>query len=87
MSKGILVTAACIVALMAGIKDGRVLRKAGLTATCVVAQTAPDGSQVVACRAGALEGRPNLTRRSCAPSGRSGTYEYWRCPAAQAAGP
>jgi hypothetical protein len=41
----------------------------------------------VACRAGALEGRPDLSHRSCVAAGATGTYAYWRCPTAQAAGP
>ena len=87
MPKGIFVTAACIIALMIAIKDGRLPRYTGLTASCRVANNAPDGSQLVACRAGALEGRPNLLHRSCVAAGTSGTYQYWRCPAAQASGP
>ena len=87
MPKGIFVTAACILALMGAIKDGRLPRYAGLTATCRVAQHDKDGSQLVACRAGALEGRPNLTRQSCSAAGTTGTYQYWRCPAEIASGP
>jgi hypothetical protein len=85
--KGIFVTAACILALMAAVKDGRLPRYTGLTATCLVAQRELDGSELVACRPGALEGRPDLTRRACSRAGRNGTYEYWRCAAAQAAAP
>ena len=84
MPKGILIIAALILATMAVVKDGRVLRTAGLTASCVVASQAADGSQVVACRAGALEGRPDLTKRSCQADGATRTYAYWLCPTAQA---
>lgn len=87
MPKGIIVTAVLILAVMIAAKDGRLPRAAGLTASCLVARQAGDGSQVVACRAGALEGQPDLTRRGCTPAGRTGTYEYWRCPAQQQSSP
>ena len=84
MPKGIIIAAALILAAMLAVKDGRVLRTAGLTASCVVAQQDTDGSQIVACRAGALEGRPDLTRRSCHADGTKDAYAYWLCPAGQA---
>ena len=87
MPRGIIFTAVLILALMVAAKDGRLPREAGLTASCVVAQQESDGGQIVACRAGSLEGRPDLTRRSCLADGSTGTYAYWRCPAAQASGP
>ena len=87
MVRGIIVTGLCAAALMAGIKDGRILRIAGLTATCNVAERFQDGSEIDACRAGKLEGMPSLAHRGCAAAGRNGTYEYWRCPAAQQSGP
>jgi hypothetical protein len=87
MVRGIIVTGACIAALMGGIKDGRMLRVAGLTATCKVYERFQDGSELDACRPGKLEGMPDLSHRGCLTDGRYGTYEYWRCPAAQASGP
>ena len=87
MPKGIIVVAALILAVMVAAKDGRLPRKTGLTASCIVARQEADGGQLVACRAGALEGRPDLSRRSCLAAGANGTYAYWRCPTAQAAGP
>jgi hypothetical protein len=87
MPKGIIVTALLILAVMIAAKDGRLPRRAGLTASCLVASRAADGSEVVACRSGVLEGRPDLTKRSCTATGTTGTYEYWRCPAAQQAAP
>jgi len=87
MVKGIIVTGAVIAALMAGIKDGRMLRVAGLTASCTVAQRYADGSELDACKPGKLEGRPDLARRGCTDAGIVGPDEYWRCPAPQQAGP
>jgi hypothetical protein len=82
----IAIVATLTLAVMIGIKDGRVLSKTGLTGSCAVVQVSTDGSQVQACHAGKLEGRPDLTRQGCKAAGRSGTYEYWRCPASVAAG-
>jgi hypothetical protein len=87
MPKGPIVIALLALAVMIAAKDGRLPRAAGLTASCQVARLAADGSQVVACRSGALEGRPDLTRRGCTATGRTGTYGYWSCPAGQASSP
>ena len=43
MPRGIIVTAVLILALMVAAKDGRLPRKAGLTASCIVAQQESDG--------------------------------------------
>jgi hypothetical protein len=80
MLKRVLAVCVLIVALMVGLKNGTLLRKAGLTGSCAVVQTSAD-AQVNACRAGKLEGRPNLSKHSCVSTGMKGTYEYWRCPA------
>ena len=82
MVKRIVVFAALVIALMVAVKDGRLLRSTGITASCSVVQTATDGTQLEACKAGKLEGRPDLSARSCTDEGLSGTYEYWKCPAA-----
>ena len=80
--KGVLVVAALIVALMAAIKDGRVLRQSGLTGGCGPVQT-PRGETGAwkACVEGRLQGAPDLTRQGCTSVSRVGTTEYWRCPA------
>jgi hypothetical protein len=33
------------------------------------------------CRAGLLDGRPNLSGEACHSEGRTGSREYWQCPA------
>ena len=81
MLRSIVAVGACIFALMVVAKDGRVLRATGLTGACTVVQRSADGSELAACRAGKLEGRPDLSKRGCLNAGRTGTYEYWRCPA------
>jgi hypothetical protein len=83
----ILVAAAVVLALMLVVKDGRVMRDAGLTGSCASAKTYPDGSQLEACSAGKLAGRPSLSAQGCTSTGLAGTYEYWRCPAGVESGP
>jgi len=82
MLKQIVVVAACVAALMAAVKDGRVLRSAGLTASCSVVARGTDGSSLAACRAGRLEGLPDLSHRGCTNAGTAGATVYWRCPSA-----
>jgi hypothetical protein len=77
----IVAAGACIFVLMLVIKDGRVLRIAGLTGSCTVVQTYQDSSELTSCRAGKLEGRPDLSHRGCRSVGIVGPTEYWRCPA------
>lgn len=72
---------ACIFVVMLVIKDGRVLRTTGLTGSCTVVQTYSDSSELASCRAGKLEGRPDLSHRGCRSVGLVGTNEEWRCPA------
>ena len=81
MLKRVVAVAVCILAVMIAIKDGRVLRSAGLTGSCSVVRAEPDGTELEACRPGKLEGRPDLTRHGCTSLGVTGIYEYWRCPA------
>ena len=79
--------AALVLALMVAVKDGRFLKTTGLTAVCVVAQTAADGTQLEACRPGKLQGVPDLSGNGCKDAGKAGSYEYWRCPAGVESGP
>lgn len=87
MIKRVVVTAVLIVSLMVAVKDGRLLRDAGLTGVCSVVKTFGDGTQLESCRAGKLAGRPDLSRQGCRDVGPSSNAEYWRCPAAVASGP
>jgi len=77
----ILLTGLVIAALMAGVKDGRVLKVGGLTGSCAVVQTRGDGTQLEACKAGKLEGLPSLSRQGCSTMGQFSGREYWKCPA------
>lgn len=78
----VIATTAAIAAVMAFVKDGRVLRESGLVATCS-AVAAPAGHDGVwhACKPGKLEGRADLSRKSCVSQGEAGAVELWRCPA------
>jgi hypothetical protein len=82
MLKRVVAVAVLIVALMVGVKDGRVLRMTGLAGTCSVVKTMSDGTQWEACAAGKMDGRPDLASHNCVSSGVSGNLEYWHCPAA-----
>jgi hypothetical protein len=86
MIKRIVAVATLVLALMIAIKDGRILSKSGLAGSCSVVQVGADGSELEACRAGKLEGLPDLTRAGCRDAGVSGSYGYWRCPSTVAAG-
>jgi len=83
----VLVVAALALAVMVGVKDGRILKTTGLTGSCIVARTNPDGTQVEACRAGKLQGQPDLSPDGCKDVGTEGPYVYWHCPAAVASQP
>jgi len=78
----ILLIGTLVAALMAAVKDGRVLAKAGLVGGCTqMRATAADGSTWQACRRGRLEDYPNLSNKSCVSVGFKHGREYWRCPA------
>ncbi len=77
----IVLTGLVVVALMVGVKDGRILRVAGLTGSCTIVQTTADGTQLEACKAGKLDGMPDLSRNGCTDVGPAVGREYWKCPA------
>jgi hypothetical protein len=80
-----IVLVGCLVlAGMVIVKDGRILRHAGLTASC--SEIPRRGAQaqdaiVEACKRGRLEGYPDLSQRSCDSIGMRRRVEYWSCPA------
>jgi len=80
MLKTVVAVAVCILAVMFAIKDGRVLRSTGLTGSCTTVQARADGSEVEACHAGKLEGRPDLSRTGCISVAVRGKLEWWHCP-------
>jgi hypothetical protein len=86
--RGVFVGALVILLLMVAIKDGRLLRGAGLTGGCrSVAAPAGQSGAWLACEPGKLQGAPDLTRQSCTSVTFVGKTEYWRCPAPLQGGP
>jgi hypothetical protein len=86
--KGVLACGILIFALMVAIKDGRVLRKAGLTGGCTsVAAPAGQTGSWERCVPGKLEGAPDLSKQGCNVAETYGKTELWRCPAPIDAGP
>jgi hypothetical protein len=83
----ILLVAAAIAGIMFAVKDGRILARTGLLGSCsAVAAPAGDGGAWQACRSGRLEGRPDLSRKSCTSQLVVERLEYWRCPTPIAVG-
>lgn len=80
MLKSIVTAGGVVLALMVGVKDGRILERMGIAADCVVVQRYVDGSSLTACRAGKLEHPPDLGTRGCVEAGDTRRYEYWQCP-------
>lgn len=75
------IVAILIVAAMVGVKQGWLLRNSGLTGSCRLVSSAADGSSLTACRAGKLEGAPNLASHGCVLVNQPGSLNYWRCSA------
>jgi hypothetical protein len=76
----ILLVAAVAFALMFVVKDGSLLRDAGLLSSC---RTMPVPSGAVGnwqvCSKGRLDGQRDLSD-TCAWMGARGSLEYWSCP-------
>ena len=73
--------ALAIVLAMVLVKDRSHLERAGVVSSCsAVAAPAGDNFFWQACTPGRLEGRSNLSRRSCESVRVVGRVEYWRCP-------
>ncbi|HEX6951283.1 MAG TPA: hypothetical protein VF124_00650 [Gaiellaceae bacterium] len=78
----ILIVGALAIGLMAAIRDGRVLRDAGLLSSCrsVVVDGAVD-PMTQQCTKGRLDGFPDLTNKSCHLVAQNAKRELWRCDA------
>lgn len=78
----ILVVGALAIGLMAAIRDGRVLKDAGLLSSCnaVVVNGSPDPT-LQSCSKGRLNGFPDLTNKSCHLVKVQPQHQYWRCDA------
>ncbi len=76
----IIVVGALLIGVMAAVKDGRVLRDAGLLSTCTAVNGKADPS-VLSCSSGRLDGYPDMTPKSCTLIGMHAKHQYWRCQA------
>lgn len=78
----ILVVGVVLIGAMAAIRDGRVLRDAGLLSSCstVSVRVRSDGS-MLSCSKGRLDGFPDLTNKACTLISVRPAREYWRCQA------
>jgi hypothetical protein len=74
----ILIVGALAIGVMAAIKDGRVLRDAGLLGHCSVVRT---NANEMSCSKGRLDGFPDLTDKSCKLVGANPSHQVWRCAA------
>jgi hypothetical protein len=78
----IIVIGALLVGLMAVIRDGRVLKDAGLLSNCNAVTV--DGKQeptVLSCSKGRLDGWPDMSSQSCNLVAVHPNREYWHCAA------
>jgi hypothetical protein len=75
------ITIVAVVAALVAAKETNALQRAELLSSCAeVAAPRGDESTWQACRAGRLDGMPDLSLKSCRPRGVSGSFAYWSCP-------
>ena len=78
----ILVVGALLIGGMAAIKNGSILRDAGLLSSCsAVAVNGQADPTVLSCTKGRLDGWPDMTNNSCNLIAVHPDREYWRCQA------
>jgi hypothetical protein len=78
----ILIVGGLAIGLMAAIRDGRLLRDAGLLSSCSPAVV--NGRQdplLQSCSKGRLDGFPDLTNKACHLVSAQPNRQYWRCEA------
>jgi hypothetical protein len=78
----ILIVGVLVIGLMAAIRDGRILKDAGLLSSChpVIVNGSPDAT-VQSCSKGRLNGFPDLTNKSCQLVSVRPQRQLWRCEA------
>jgi hypothetical protein len=77
----IALVAALIATALHGVKNERVLERAGLFGSCTaVSGAAAEAGGWMACSSGRLSGYPDLSRDSCTRGGTRARIVYWRCP-------
>lgn len=75
----ILVVGVVLIGAMAAIRDGRVLRDAGLLSSCNPVNVKTENE--LSCSKGRLDGFPDMSDKSCNLIGVTRNREYWRCEA------
>lgn len=76
----ILVVGVVLIGAMAAIRDGRVLRDAGLLSSCSAVNNRAVLNEL-SCSKGRLDGFPDMTDKSCTLIGATRQRQYWRCVA------
>ena len=75
------ITIVAVAAALVAAKQSNALQRAQLLSSCSeVAAPRGDERSWQACRAGKLDGMPDLSLKSCEPQGVTGSFEYWSCP-------
>jgi hypothetical protein len=78
----IIVVGVLLIGAMAAIRNGSVLRKAGLLSTCnAVNIRGRSGQNTLSCSKGRLDGFPDMTDKSCSLIAVDPNRQYWRCEA------
>jgi hypothetical protein len=77
----ILLVGALVAGGMAVLKDGNLLRRAGLVGSCAAVSAPASDQTLQRCRKGRLDGYPDLQKKSCESIYFRGGYQYWRCAA------
>jgi hypothetical protein len=78
----IIVVGALVIGVMVAVKDGRILRDAGLLSSCSpVMINGQSDPTLLSCTKGRLDGWPDETDNSCNLIAVHPTREYWRCAA------
>jgi hypothetical protein len=76
----IIIVGVIAIGVMAAIKDGRVLRDAGLLSRCqAVSATGRSEANEMSCSKGKLDGWPDLTGKACNLVSVNRSREVWRC--------
>jgi hypothetical protein len=78
----ILLVGAVLIGAMVAIRNGTLLRDAGLLSSCApaVVNGQPD-PLLQSCIPGRLDGYPDLTNQSCTLAYVRKNHQYWRCTA------
>lgn len=78
----ILVVGAVLIGAMAVIRDGRVLKDAGLLSSCsAVTVNGHVDPTLLSCSKGRLDGFPNMTTKACKLMSTRPQRQFWRCDA------